>query len=70
MIRPCSPCGDGDTAMRYHNHDPLPRSYTLDEIKLLAMEFVDDDSADNFERQLLLSVFIEWLQQREKEGEG
>lgn len=44
--------------------------YTLDEIKLLAMEFVDDNSPDNFERQLLLSVFIEWLQQREKEGEG
>lgn len=67
---PCSPCGDGDTALEYHTHEPSSPSYTLKEIEALAHEFIGEPEIDNYERRLLLSVFVQWLARREREGRG
>lgn len=42
--------------------------YTLAEIEQLAHQFVGKADTDNYERRLLFSVFISWLQQQEREG--
>lgn len=77
FLRPCSPCGDGDTAMEYHDHEPPPQSYTLKEIEALARLFVDhnDASADTTKEyaikyRMFLSSFLIWLARREREGRG
>lgn len=79
MNSPCSACGDGDTEMKYHSHGlrgiataqarlSTEKLYTLAEIGALAGEFISSPGIDNYERRLLLSVFISWLQKREEES--
>lgn len=74
MYGPCSACGDGDTALKYHNHEPSPRSYVvygIHDIELLAQQWCDSTDnrhtrSDALQRRLTLSVFIEWLAKREQ----
>lgn len=76
MNGPCSACGDGDTALRYHSHDDTlrlvqPPSYTLASIEALALDYCNDaTSAARLDDRLRLSLFIQWLKKREKEVEG
>lgn len=71
---PCSACGDGDTAQKYHSHDlrlVQPKSYTLASIEALAFDYCNDaTSAARLDDRLRLSLFIQWLQKREREVEG
>lgn len=66
---PCSACGDGDTAMKYHDHDPPSPSYTLAELEALAKHF-DTALRLGTVEQLALSTFLAWLASREKERES
>lgn len=68
---PCSACDNGDTAMRYHNHQPS-QMYTLTEIEQLAREYVKDCRIENsYDIPLSLSLFLTWLAKRERgKGEG
>lgn len=68
---PCSACSDGDTAMKYHDHEPLSPSYTLAELEQLAQRYTReyqmsiDDELGEF---LQLSPFIAWLAKKEREA--
>lgn len=64
---PCSACGDGDTALRYHTHDPLPKSYTLDDLTRLAAEWITEQEGDVEMLKWTFSIFIEWARKRERE---
>lgn len=69
---PCSACGDGDTAMKYHDHKPQPSRYTVDEITKLAKQFAHEGKIDNMEGALAIGIFLAWLAKREqgKGGDG
>lgn len=65
---PCSPCGDGDTDLRYHNHEPKKQAIVipLDELQRLITEYCDlkaGDSTDGL-RRLFLKGFMEWMRER------
>lgn len=49
---------------------PRYRRYTLEQIEALAHEFIGEPEIDNYERRLLLSIFVQWLARREREGRG
>lgn len=68
MYGPCSACGDGDTAQKYHKHDRRPpRSYTVGQVKDHAERFVRLNPVRNdLTPQLYLSLFIESLAKREQ----
>lgn len=71
MYGPCSACGDGDTAMKYHNHEPSPRSYTVGQMKDYADRFVRLNPVRNdLTPELCLSIFLAWLAKREQGKEG
>lgn len=72
---PCSPCGDGDTALEYHTHEPPSPKYTLKEIEALAWVFVDgndasgdQDAPDAIKLRMFMGAFVAWLARREREG--
>lgn len=75
---PCSACGDGDTAMEYHNHEPLQRSYTLGELRDLTQLFLNDmqgrGHVTTYGPESLtdwkFETFLQWLARREREGRG
>lgn len=65
---PCSACGDGDTAMRYHNHEIQPKSYTLAELEQLTDEYVAKVAEPDSLVDWRMSDFIAWLKRQEKES--
>lgn len=64
---PCSACRDGDTALQYHTHDLLPKSYTLDDLTRLAAEWIVEQEGDTEMLKWTFSIFIEWARKQEKE---
>lgn len=69
-LGPCSACGDGDVAMEYHNHEPLPASYTVVEIEQLAQEWAAENEATTDARWVVRGL-IAWLKKQEQEvGDG
>ena len=72
---PCSACGDGDTAMKYHNHDnprlvqPSP-SYTLVELMELAKQWRDEEDGIDSHAQWAVSSLLAWLARREQREQG
>jgi hypothetical protein len=78
MSRPCSSCGDGDTAMRCHDHSnlhPFPArpgakvgiAIDLDQLQALMQEFIDEHPPDNPSRteyEWRFSTFLYWLRKR------
>ena len=67
---PCSACGDGDTAMKYHDHDPPSPSYTLADLERLGREFsvVCQTQEDSVIEGLALSKFAKWVGKKEREA--
>ena len=69
---PCSACGDGDTAMEYHDHEPPSPSYTLADLRVLAHGFLQTSDSgigtDGVEMRLKLSIFLAWLARKEREA--
>lgn len=67
---PCSACGDGDTAMEYHDHDPLLPSYTLADLERLGREYGDEClvQEDSTIEALVMSHFVRWLAKKEREA--
>lgn len=63
----CFDCGELFTLQLPASAAP---KYTLKEIEALAHEFIGEPEIDNYERRLLLSVFVQWLARREREGRG
>ena len=66
---PCSPCGDGDTELRYHSHEPKKQAIVipLDELQRLINEYCDlkaGDSTDGL-RRLFLKGFMDHLRAKE-----
>ena len=81
MNGPCSACGDGDTALKYHSHDvrdpritveqgrfSAERLYTLAELETLAKEWRDENEA-TVDAQWTVSHLFAWLKKREREVE-
>lgn len=82
MYGPCSACGDGDTAQRYHKHYgpravPSSPSYTLGELRSSMEEFLNDmktrGHATVFGSDSLtdwkFETYLQWLAKREQ-GKG
>lgn len=66
---PCSACGDGDTAMKYHDHEPPPPSYTLAELRELSKEYLATSQlTDTLTPELILLSLLAWLGKKEREG--
>ena len=70
----CQNCSRGFTSVKaweYHDCKPpsLPPSYTLEEIEALAREYVDE-AVNRTTDQLVLSLFVQWLARKEREGRG
>lgn len=63
-------CFDCQEFFTYPARPPLlTPKYTLKEIEVLAREFIDERGFDEAEEyKLLISLFIQWLAKREREG--
>lgn len=64
---PCSACGDGDTAVKYHDHEVSSPSYTLAELMELGHEWARSTGGELTD-DMAVSWFLLWLAKKEKEA--